>query len=185
MKVYAVLVSIMVLSLPLSMVQAQDTLSRSDTPVLEAYANKDSFEAGEHGFVIVVLETYGKMESALIEVEVLSPSGKFTEGDILYTKIPQESVFNEQTSQTAQIIYSESVEYFTPQKTIFRLVDFDVPINAKTGDYKIAVRVTGADVSLVEEDVIGISGPGGFLDIIFLAYIVVLAISLFYLLRRV
>jgi hypothetical protein len=180
--VFSVLFLVLLISCPM-LAGAQDTLTTPDEPALEIFTNKKSYHAGDSGFAVLRLDTYGKLDSAEIQIEILSPGGKLVEGDILYTKIPKGTIVNPDTKQTVQVLYDESIYYFGPEKTIYRTVDFEVPMDIPTGDYIISGQVTGAGVVLHEKTGVHISGPGGFLNYIFLLYIVVLLYSL-YLLRR-
>jgi hypothetical protein len=152
-------------------------------PTMELLTNKESYSAGDSGFVVLRLDTYGMMDSADIEIEILSPSGKLVEGDILYTDIPEETVLNPETKQTVQVVYEESVEYFGPEKTIIRMVEFEIPMDVLTGDYMITGMASGGGSVLEQQKTVHITGPGGFMDYIFLVYIAMLVYSL-YLLRR-
>ncbi len=158
-------------------------MSSGQFPTMELLTNKESYGAGDHGFVVLRLDTYGLMDSADIEVEILSPSGKLVEGDILYTDIPKETVMNPETKQTVQVVYEESVEYFGPEKTIIRMVEFEIPMDVLTGDYTITGMASGGGSVLKQQKTVHITGPGGFVDYIFLVYIAMLVYSL-YLLRR-
>jgi len=179
---FAFLVLLLTISGPV-LAGAEDVLTRPDQPALEIFTNKHSYLAGESGFVVLRLDTYGKIDSAEIEIEVLSESGKLVEGDILYTKIPARTIVNPETKQTVQFLYDESIHYFGPEKSIFRIIEFEIPMDIPTGDYAIAGRVTAGDMVLKGQTSVQIAGPGGFLDYIFLVYIAVLIYSL-YLLRR-
>jgi hypothetical protein len=178
----AALACVLLMAVP-QFAAAQDALTESDEPTLHIFTNRAHYEGGERGFVVLVLETHGKMQSAEIEIEVLSESGNLVEGDILHTKIPMTSIVNQGTKQTVQLMYDESITYFGPEKTVYRTVDFEVPMDISTGRYTITGRVTSPGIVLNEEASIYITGPGGFLDVMFLVYIAALVCS-FYLLRR-
>lgn len=152
-------------------------------PALLLYTNKPAYSAGESGFLILILETYGKMDSAEMEIGVLSPRGVMVEGYLIYTDIPKTVVVDRFSQQTEQVVYNESVPFFGRERTIYRVIDFEVPLDVLTGEYRISGLVTGSGFTLREEVPVHFSGPGGFLDVIFLVYIAVLLFSL-YLLRR-
>lgn len=164
---------------------AEETLTTPEggEPTLELITNKQYYRAGDEGFVVLRLDTYGKMESADIEVEVLSPGGKLVEGEMMYTRIPKEVILNPNTMQTAQVLYDESIHYFGAEKTAFRIIEFEVPMDILSGDYTITGRAGGGGIVLTDEATVHMEGPGGFLNIIFVVYIVILAYSV-YLLRR-
>lgn len=164
---------------------AEDTLTAPEEgePSLEVITSKFYYMAGDEGFVVLRLDTYGKMENADIEVEVLSPSGKLVEGEMMYTKIPKEVIVNPNTMQTAQVLYDESIHYFGAERTAFRIIEFEVPMDILSGDYTITGRASGGGIVLEDEVIVHMEGPGGFVNIIFVVYIVILAYSV-YLLRR-
>ncbi len=164
---------------------AEDTITTpgEGEPALEVITNKLYYAAGDVGFVVLRLDTYGKMGSADMEVEILSPSGRMVGGDMLYTKIPKEVIVNPNTMQTAQVLYDESIEYFGDERTAFRIIEFEIPMDIMSGDYTITGRASGGGIVLEDEAVVHMEGPGGFLNMIFVVYIVILAYSV-YLLRR-
>ena len=164
---------------------AEETLTTPEEgePSLEVITNKFYYLAGDEGFVVLRLDTYGKMGNADIEVEVLSPSGKLVEGEMMYTKIPKEVIVNPNTMQTAQVLYDESIHYFGAERTAFRIIEFEIPMDILSGDYTITGRARGGGIVLEDEAIVHMEGPGGFLNIIFVVYIVILAYSV-YLLRR-
>lgn len=164
-------------------VLAQNIMSTSNEPSLQLYTNKGSYEAGDEGFVVLQLDTYGQMDSAEIEIQVLSESGKLVEGYLLYTKIPKSTLVNPETKQTTQVIYDESIQYFGPEKTIFRIINFEIPLDVPTGSYSVIGLVSGNAISLKGETSMYVTGPGGSVNLIFLAYLAVLVFSL-YLIRR-
>jgi len=160
-----------------------DELTDSRNPALHITTNKNLYEAGERGFIVVRLDTYGKMDSAEIEMEILSSSGRLVEGDIIYTTIPSKTTVNTDTKQTEQTFYDESVTYFGEEKTIYRVIDFEIPLDTPEGTYSITARVTAPGIFLKEQEMVQISGPGGFVNFIFVAYAAVLLCAI-YLLRR-
>jgi hypothetical protein len=182
-KCKAFCVAVLLLMASAAAASAQETLKGHEVPTLHIFTDRGFYEGGERGYVVLVIDTYGQVERAGIEVEVLSESGAVVEGDLLYTNIPQAVIVNPQTKQTMQKMYEESITYFGPQVTVYRFVEFEVPLDAKTGDYTITGRVFSSEIALEEETMIHVTGPGGFMDIIFLLYIAVLLVS-FYLLRR-
>jgi hypothetical protein len=184
-KILWVLLVVTVMAAASSSAVAEDTIITPEEgqPALEVITNKNNYAAGDVGFVVLRLDTYGKMGSADIEVEVLSPSGKLVEGDMMYTKIPKEVIVNPNSMQTAQILYDESIQYFSDGRTAFRIIEFEVPMDIMSGEYTITGRASGGGIVLEDEAVVHMEGPGGFLNIIFVVYIVILAYSV-YLLRR-
>jgi hypothetical protein len=162
---------------------AQDAISDKGEPRLEILSNKAAYGAGEGGFIVIRLDTFGKMDSARIELEITSPVGKFVEGDILYTDIPETAVVNPNTRQTAQVMYNEGIGYFGAGNSIIRIVEFEVPMDVSSGTYSITGRASGAGMSLEDSIEVSMSGPGGFMDVIFILYIAALLYSL-YLLRK-
>ncbi|MBN2331249.1 MAG: hypothetical protein JXC85_05540 [Candidatus Aenigmarchaeota archaeon] len=164
---------------------AEDAITAPEggEPSLEVITNKFYYLAGEEGFVVLRLDTYGKMGTADIEVEILSPSGKLVDGGMMYTRIPKEVIVNPNTMQTAQILYDESIKYFGDEKTAFRIIEFEVPMDILSGDYTITGRAAGGGIVLHDEATVHMEGPGGFLNVIFVVYILILVYSV-YLLRR-
>ncbi len=161
---------------------AQHSFGPGSGPVLHLITNKASYDSGESGFVVLMMDTYGVIDKADIEVEMLSDDGRLVGGDVMSTEIP-ESSGEDEPYQTVQTIYQESVTYFGPERKVYRTVEFDVPLDARTGNYTILGRVVSPEATLTEKVGIHVTGPGGFTDVIFLAYIAVLGFS-FYLIRR-
>ena len=184
-KFLCVLLVVAIAAAASSSAVAQDAITTSEEgePVLEVITNKFYYAAGDVGFVVLRLDTYGKMDNADIEIEILSPSGKLVEGDMMYTKIPKEVIVNPNTMQTAQILYDESIQYFGDERTAFRIIEFEIPMDIMSGEYTVTGRASGGGIVLEDEAIVHMEGPGGFLNIIFVVYIVILAYSV-YLLRR-
>ena len=159
---------------------AADTLTGS--PSLSLQTSKDRYYAGESGFVVIRLDTYGLIEEVDMEVEVLSPAGKLVEGDMLYVRIPATTTVLEE-GQSVQTIYTETLTYFGPGKSVYRTVPFEIPLDIANGEYTVAARAVYSGGTLKDETTVQMMGPGGFLDIIFAVYLVILALSV-YMLRR-
>jgi len=146
---------------------------------LEIYTDKDSYYSGERGKIILEIETFGVMQETEIELEILSPEGKLVYGDILYTEIPRKTVLNPDTEQTEQVIYHEDIGYMSSGKTIRRVIDFEVPIDAVTGTYTLNIELISPDMSFGKSEFLYISGSGNNVDVIILIYIVILIFSLY------
>jgi len=146
---------------------------------IEIYTDKDSYFSGERGTIIAEIETFGEMQEAEIELEILSPEGKLVYGDLLYTKIPRKSVLNPGTEQTEQVLYHEDISYMSSGKTIRRVIDFEVPIDAVTGTYTLNVNLVSPDISFGKSEFLYISGSGQSVDVIIFIYIVILIFSLY------
>ncbi len=146
---------------------------------IEIYTDKESYVSGERGTIIIEVETFGKMEQAEIEIEILSPGGKLVYGDLLYTQIPRKTVLNPYTEQTEQVIYHEDIGYMGPGKIVRRIVDFEVPIDAVKGTYTLNVKLRSPDITFGKSESLYISGGGEAIDVIILIYIVILIFSLY------
>ncbi|NIM47135.1 MAG: hypothetical protein GTN40_03185 [Candidatus Aenigmarchaeota archaeon] len=146
---------------------------------IEIYTDEESYYSGERGIIIAEIETFGEMQEAEIEIEILSPEGKLVYGDLLYTEIPRKTVLNAETEQTEQVIYHEDIGYMSPQKTIRRVIDFEVPIDAVTGTYTLNVNLRSPDITFGKSEFLYISGSGETIDFIILIYIVILIFSLY------
>jgi hypothetical protein len=164
---------------------AQDAMAEAEVPSLHIMPSKASYEAGERGFAVLVIETYGKISQAEVELELLSSTGALKGGDVISTDIPGKDAGDTlpEKAVTQSWFYSEGVEYFAPEKTVYRVFPFDIPIDAQTGNYTLVGRVSGDGVSLREESRIRVEGPGGLVNLLFVGYIAVLLYSV-YLLRR-
>jgi len=161
---------------------AQNSFGSGSGPTLHLASNKDSYESGESGFVVLMIDTYGIIKNAVIEVEILNKERNIIGGDIQETEVP-ESAGDGKVYQTMQTIYNESVTYFGPERKVYRTIDFDLPLDLRSGNYTIVGRVVSPEMTLSEKVGIHITGPGGYTDVMFLAYIAVLGFS-FYLIRR-
>jgi len=170
-----ILILIMFLAIPVS----ADELIIYKEPRLEIYTDKNSYYAGEKGIITAEIETFGAIQEAEIEMEILSPEGKLVYGDLLYTKVPRESVLNPYTEQTVQVLYQEDIDYMSPGKIIRRNIDFEVPIDTKTGTYTINTKLVSPYMTLEKSKFLYISGEGEFVDVIIIIYIVILVFSLY------
>ncbi|NIO44037.1 MAG: hypothetical protein GTN36_00585 [Candidatus Aenigmarchaeota archaeon] len=175
-----ILTLVLVLFLAIPVVADEITIAKETKESrLEIYTDRDSYYSGERGRIILEIETFGEMEEAEIELEILSPEGKFVYGDILYTEIPRKTVLNPDTEQTEQILYHEDISYMKPGKTIIRVIDFEVPIDAVTGTYTININLISPGITFGKSEFLYISGSGGSVDVIILVYIVILIFSLY------
>jgi len=172
-----ILILIVFLAIP---VVADELVILSETkPKLEIYTDKESYHAGERGVITTEIETFGKIQEAEIEIEILSPEGKLVYGYLLYTEIPKETILNPYSDQTIQILYHEDIGYMSPGRIVRRDIVFEVPIDAITGTYTINTKLRSPDITLGKSKFLYISGSGEVIDIIILIYIVILIFSLY------
>jgi hypothetical protein len=148
-------------------------------PSMEIYADKSTYLSGEIGTITVEVKTFGRMSEAEIELEILSPGGKPIFGDIVYTKMPSEIILNENTAQTMQTLYEESIDFMGPEKSVMRTIDFEVPIDATEGVYTLYTKLTSPGMTLEKSKFLFISGGGEIVDVIIIIYIVILIFSLY------
>ena len=179
--VYAALLLLLVLYLP--MASAEDSMVAPRGPTLHLIPSSSEYEAGEHAFVVVTLENLFDADSVDIEIQLLAPGGGLAGGDVAEYSVPETDTPNAGSKETVSEIYRESVTYFGGSRAIYRLVEFDVPLDAATGEYTIAARAAAGNTELEDKVRVSVSGPGGFMDITFLVYIAILFVSV-YLIRR-
>jgi hypothetical protein len=166
---FFVLVLILILSVP---VFAQD-------PSIEIFTDKNTYLSGHRGTITVEVKTYGRISEAEIELEILSPSGIPIFGDIIYTKIPSQIVLNENTEQTVQTLYQETIDFMGPEKTATKSIDFEVPIDATEGIYTLYARMTSPGMTLESRKYLFIGGGGEAVDFVIIIYILILIFSLY------
>jgi hypothetical protein len=148
-------------------------------PSMEIYTEKNTYLSGERGTINIRIDTFGRMSEAEIELEILSPGEKPIFGDIVYTKIPSEIILNENTEQTVQTLYQESIDFMGPEKTVIKSIGFEVPIDATEGIYTLYAKLTSPGMTLEKTKFLFISGGGEIIDVVILFYIVILIFSLY------
>ena len=146
---------------------------------MEIYTDKNTYLSGQRGTITIEIQTFGRISEAEIELEILSPGGKPIFGDIIYTKIPSEIVLNENTEQTIQTLYQETIDFMGPEKTATKSIDFEIPIDATEGIYTLYMRMTSPGLTLDKTKYIFISGGGQVVDIVIIIYILILIFSLY------
>ena len=142
-------------------------------PSIEVYSDRSTYLSGQIGTITVEVKTFGRISEAEIELEIFSPSGSPIFGDIIYTKIPSKIVLNENTEQTVQTLYQETIDFMGPEKTAVKTIEFEVPVDATEGVYTLYARMTSPGLTLESRKFLFISGGGEAVDIlIFSLYLV-------------
>ncbi|MFH1473839.1 MAG: hypothetical protein ABIE55_02995 [Candidatus Aenigmatarchaeota archaeon] len=148
-------------------------------PTMEIYTDRSTYLAGEIGTIRIEIESFGRISEAEIELEILSPGGVPIFGDIIYTKIPSEIVLNENTGQTVQTLYKDTIDFMGPEKSVVKNINFEVPINAEEGVYTLFMRLTSPGLTLHKANYLFISGGGEIVDVVIIIYIIILIFSLY------
>lgn len=148
-------------------------------PSVVISTDKNTYLSGEMGTISIEIETFGRMSEAEIELEIFSPGGVPIFGDIVYTKIPSEIVLNENTEQTIQALYRETIDFMGPEKSVVRNVNFEVPIDATEGIYTLYMKLTSPGLTLERNKYLFIVGGGEVVDFVIIIYIVILVFSLY------
>jgi hypothetical protein len=148
-------------------------------PTIEIYTDKNTYLSGQRGIIDIEVKTFGRISEAEIELEIISPGGVPIFGDIIYTKIPNEIVLNENTEQTIQTLYQETIDFMGPEKTACRSIEFEVPIDATEGIYTLYMRMTSPGLVLEKTKYLFISGGGEAVDFVIIIYIIILIFSLY------
>lgn len=144
-------------------------------PELNVTTDKDVYQTGDRGKIIITLNTYGLMKNAEIEATILSPENVIIGGAIIYTDIPERISTSKGGLQTEQVILQEDLDYIQPEKAITRVVNFEVPSAAYSGEYNVNVRAISGNMVLEKSTSITIFGTG-VIESILLIYLLAIII---------
>lgn len=160
------------------------SLAQAQSPLLQVYTDEYSYLSGDICYMTIKLDTYGRLSQGEVSVELTDRNGALADGVIFHTSVPEKFVQNSGRKETVMEVINEGVQYNSPEKTIYRTVDFRIPADLEPGIYNVGVMFFAPEGRLSAGSRIEVaSGDGSGMGIVLAIYIFLIIYTV-YTLRR-